>query len=99
MLTHTLTHCALFTDDPCKSVRCRTGSRCKIYKPTGEAFCEASCDLDNGGCSDNEQCSLQDVQCVRAPCPPVVKCTPSKYLQLCSATSITVITAVFHVYA
>ena len=28
--------------------------------------------------------NVQDVQCVRAPCPPIVKCTPSKHPQLCS---------------
>ena len=38
-------------------------------------FCEPSCELDNGGCRDDQICELQTVQCVRVPCPPVVKCT------------------------
>ena len=43
---------------------------------TGEAFCEPSCKLDNGGCQSDEICELETVQCVRAPCPPVVNCRP-----------------------
>ena len=40
----------------CKTVRCRTGThaQCKIYQQTAEAFCESSCNLNNGGCSANE---------------------------------------------
>ena len=62
--------------DSCTGFECPTGSQCKVYEPTGEAFCEPSCDLNNGGCPANQRCSLETVQCVRAPCPPVVKCTP-----------------------
>ena len=47
---------------------------CKIFKPTGEAFCEPSCILNNGGCQANEICSLVVVNCVRAPCPPIIQC-------------------------
>ena len=64
--------------DPCEHFGCPTGSTCKVFQPTGEAFCQPSCDLDNGGCASNETCSLQQVQCVRAPCPPVVKCLLSE---------------------
>ena len=59
----------------CNITDCPRGSRCKIYEPTGEPFCEPSCDLDNGGCADNETCSLRNVTCARAPCPPVVECS------------------------
>ena len=62
--------------DRCTGFECPTGSQCKVYEPTREAFCEPSCDLNNGGCPANQRCSLETVQCVRAPCPPVVKCTP-----------------------
>ena len=68
--------CLILLVNPCDTHQCPTGSRCKVYEPTGEAFCEPSCDLDNGGCPANKRCSLETVQCVRAPCPPVVKCTP-----------------------
>ena len=70
--------CYFYTVDPCDNHMCPIGSQCKVYRPTGEAFCEPSCDLDNGGCPANQECSLQTVQCVRAPCPPVVQCTPSE---------------------
>ena len=68
--------------DPCTGFECPTGSQCKVYEPTDEPFCEPSCDLDNGGCSDGEMCSLVNVTCVRAPCPPAVQCTPTtgKYI-------------------
>ena len=63
--------------DPCetKSEECPIGTRCKIYEPTGEAFCEPSCSIENGGCDSDEVCTLQDVVCVRSPCPPMVQCT------------------------
>ena len=64
--------------DPCASVTCPTGSQCEVFGPTGEAFCNPSCDLDNGGCPTGQTCSLQQVQCVRAQCPPVVQCSSSK---------------------
>ena len=60
--------------DACEIKKCQPGSRCKVFEPTGEAFCEPSCDIDNGGCPAGQSCTLLDVQCVRAPCPPVVQC-------------------------
>ena len=53
---------------------CAPGFACKVFKPTGEAFCEPSCDLQNGGCPRDRKCTLVDVVCVRAPCPPIVEC-------------------------
>jgi len=64
----------IVTGDPCKDVRCPTGSQCEVYKPSGETYCNPSCDVDNGGCQAGQTCSLQEVQCVRAPCPPSVQC-------------------------
>lgn len=58
----------------CAKVRCANGYRCEIYKPTGEAFCNPDCRLNNGGCRADQTCKLKEVQCIRAPCPPVVKC-------------------------
>ena len=45
-----------------------------MFRPTGEAFCEPSCELSNGGCPEGTLCRLRTVFCVRAPCPPVVDC-------------------------
>jgi len=77
-----ITCCRMFsviiTVDPCENFECPTGSRCKVFRPTGKAFCQPSCGIDNGGCAANETCSLRKVRCARAPCPPVVRCLPSE---------------------
>ena len=70
--------CAIAGRDPCEYHKCPTGSKCKVFEVTSETYCEASCDLDNGGCAANQSCSLKYVKCVRAPCPPVVECGSSK---------------------
>ena len=57
---------------------CPTGSQCKVNQTLRQAYCEASCDLDNGGCADDRLCSLQQVMCEGYPCPPAVQCL-SKY--------------------
>ena len=68
-----LYNCCL--DDSCSNHTCPIGSQCKVYESTGEAYCDPSCNLDNGGCSINQTCSLEIVECARAPCPPVVNCS------------------------
>ena len=58
------------------TINCSRGSQCKVDETVHQAYCEPSCDLDNGGCADNEVCSLQQQQtCTSGPCPPVVKCS------------------------
>ena len=64
----------ILATNPCAAVQCLKGSRCEVFEPTGEPFCTPSCDLDNGGCPDGQICTIQDVQCVRAPCPSAIKC-------------------------
>lgn len=68
----------------CATVRCANGHRCEIYKPTGEPFCMPDCSINNGGCRDDQRCTLQDVQCVRAPCPPVIQCVDTTCPPKCS---------------
>ena len=70
--------CVTADRDPCEYHECPTGSKCKVFEANGETYCEPSCDLKNGGCAANQTCSLQVVQCIRAPCPFVVKCQASK---------------------
>ena len=67
-------HDNIDADDPCTGFVCQRGSSCKVDDQTGDAYCEPSCDLDNGGCRGDQICELQTVQCVRAPCPPIVNC-------------------------
>ena len=59
-------------------MNCSRGSQCKVDETVHQAYCEPSCDLDNGGCADNEVCSLQQQQqqqnCTSGPCPPVIQC-------------------------
>ncbi|XP_064399010.1 mucin-2-like isoform X2 [Halichondria panicea] len=62
--------------DPCRNSECPSHAKCEVFDNifTREAFCAPSCEVDNGGCEEEEVCSLNQVQCVRAPCPPVVEC-------------------------
>ena len=63
----------LATLDGCPA--CPLGYQLKKYLPTGEQYCEPSCDIDNGGCDDDKDCSLRSVTCPpNRPCPPVVQC-------------------------
>ena len=63
--------------NPCSMMHCPSSYRCEIYKPTGDVFCNPDCNQNNGGCPDDETCILQQVQCIRAPCPPIVRCFKS----------------------
>ena len=57
-------------------LNCPRGTHCKVDETVHQAYCEASCDLNNGGCADDEVCSLlQPVTCEDAPCPSDVQCT------------------------
>lgn len=65
--------------DPCIFVRCFP---CKVDRDSGRAFCEPSCDINNGGCRDDQICKLKEVQCVTTPCPPQVECI--NFEEICS---------------
>ena len=62
---------------------CSPGHRCAVFQPTRETFCDPSCDLDNGGCPEGTVCRLNQVQCVRAPCPPVIECVNTSGVCVC----------------
>jgi hypothetical protein len=55
-------------------MRCANGFQCEVFKPTGEAYCQPNCSLNNGGCPADKECRLQPVICVRAPCPSLIEC-------------------------
>ena len=78
-------HVQLYINVGCNNItiNCARGSRCKVDETVHRAYCEPSCDLDNGGCTDNEVCSLQQQHtCTSGPCPPVVKCSSESNVQL-----------------
>ena len=77
MLSHMYTFCTFNILLVCESIiSCPRGSQCEVDETVHQAYCEPSCDLDNGGCADNEVCSLQQQQqnCTSGLCPPVVQC-------------------------
>ena len=56
-------------------LECPRGTRCKVFEPTNETYCEPSCDIDNGGCFTNQTCSLSNVTCQKTPCAAVAQCS------------------------
>ena len=66
-----------FSTDPCTTKECPVGSECKEFPPTGEAYCDPSCDVDNGGCDDDQLCIVVKPPCAfpfEQPCTSVVIC-------------------------
>jgi tissue factor pathway inhibitor len=51
---------------------------CDVDPFTSLPYCSPSCDINNGGCADDEECVLETVFCIRAPCPPLVSCRPKE---------------------
>ncbi len=67
--------------DPCDGIECPIYASCQkfiIFSGFEAAYCLPSCDLANGGCGENDECSLvpqSSGQCpADAPCPPLVQC-------------------------
>jgi hypothetical protein len=65
--------------NPCATLKCPNYAICRVYSPTGEGYCDPTCYFFNGGCKSNEQCSVVPVNCIKAPCPSVIKCSKSDY--------------------
>jgi hypothetical protein len=64
----------------------RPGKKKDAGRPTPEdAGAESPCNLID--CRDGQRCELHEVQCIRAPCPPVAECVPIKPVTSCAATS------------
>lgn len=64
--------------DPCAAVRCMFGYVCDF----GACIAEDPCMVVVGNhleplCGEGESCVLQEVQCIRAPCPPIPSCEPA----------------------
>ena len=71
--------CVIILVDPCAGLNCSVGSQCMVDQPSGTGYCAPSCDLDNGGCTADQQCVLEQVQCIASPCPPIVQCVQGRY--------------------
>ncbi|TMW58876.1 hypothetical protein Poli38472_007021 [Pythium oligandrum] len=63
-------------ENPCAAKLCLENQQCLVYEPTGEAYCEDVCTPTR--CKSCDKCQLQQVTCVRAPCPRVATCV-AKY--------------------
>lgn len=62
--------------NPCAAVSCVEGQRCEVDDETGEPYCAGGC--EGVECPDGQHCELVEVQCVRAPCPPVPECVSAE---------------------
>ena len=67
----------IFTHTACDGTDCPRGPQCKIDQATRQMYCEASCDLDNGGCADIQKCTLINNTCTSNLCNdlPVPECS------------------------
>ena len=61
-----------FSTGPCATKLCPKGSACMVFQLTGEAFCNPSCNIDNGGCDDDQLCVLTLPVCANPPLQPCV---------------------------
>ena len=50
------------------------GSEKKTFPPTGEEYCDPSCDIDNGGCDIDKICVPGAPPCFEQPCIGEVNC-------------------------
>jgi hypothetical protein len=62
---------------PC-DLDCGPHQECQIVEGCSNTSCELYCSdqCNYVDCPDGEKCTLQEVQCVRAPCPPIAICEP-----------------------
>ncbi|ETI50880.1 hypothetical protein F441_05638 [Phytophthora nicotianae CJ01A1] len=54
------------------TMECGDFQECRIYEPDGSDYCADVC--AEGRCPKGSICELQEVQCIRAPCPPMATC-------------------------
>ncbi|XP_064398538.1 uncharacterized protein LOC135345114 [Halichondria panicea] len=70
---------------PCDQLNCPSYTTCEMIPGVGTnssitmfPFCFPSCELENGGCAEDEVCSLVDQLCPsNGPCPTTVQCSPA----------------------
>ncbi len=52
----------------CAYTECASNHSCRVSEITGEALCEPSCALNNGGCLEGQACSIEEYECYPQPC-------------------------------
>ena len=65
-----------FSTDPCSTLECPQGFEVKVFPPTGEEYCDPSCDNNTGGCDIDEICvqHVGQLNCVKQLCLREVSC-------------------------
>ncbi|DAZ97336.1 TPA: hypothetical protein N0F65_003700 [Lagenidium giganteum] len=58
--------------DPCRSKTCNTRQLCRPNEVNGKGYCADTCAASR--CKKTEVCQLQQVLCLRDPCPPRAIC-------------------------
>ena len=66
------TETSILNDGSTCDLDCGSQQSCQIDLPTGEPNCADTCDGQE--CPEGSTCDIVDVQCVRAPCPPIAQC-------------------------
>ena len=59
----------------CDDLDCSSGSVCALNPATNVPYCQPSCDDANGGCPDDQICSLVKQLCATSSCLPQVVCS------------------------
>lgn len=66
----------------CAATLCPVGSYCDDISGKAECIRAPSCNTVK--CSAGHHCELQEVQCIRAPCPPQPACVPDREKDPCA---------------
>ncbi|KAF4029512.1 hypothetical protein GN244_ATG18772 [Phytophthora infestans] len=62
--------------EPVCAKKCPKNERCQINSVDNSLYCLSPCATVR--CSSGYTCQVEQVQCIRAPCPPVAVCKPAK---------------------
>lgn len=69
--------------NPCALIDCAPFSKCLVGRD-GEGFCERSCEIGNGGCPEDTECTVTPIACLVPPCPPgQIQCVPRSRGPVC----------------
>ena len=71
-------HLYVYFLSDCSQIECEPGHQCEVFPPTGQPFCNPTCQVDNGGCDPIYQlCGQKGGGCLNnpnEPCKDVVEC-------------------------